>query len=90
MSADRYSLYWCLGQTGWATIQQPDTPEGWVRIYEEEVYQGSPFGRESRHWHLLKTNGVWSGASADLLEAKFPRPEPRRTLSPEALKALER
>jgi hypothetical protein len=90
MSADRYSMYWCLSETGWATIEGRDTSEGWVRIYEEEVYQGSPFGRESRHWRLQRANGTWSVTKADLLETKFPRPVPDRKLSAEALKVLRR
>jgi hypothetical protein len=40
MSADKYSLFWCLSESGWSTIAEEDTPDRWVRIYEERVYQG--------------------------------------------------
>jgi len=88
MSADKFSLFWCLTENGWALIDEATAPGGWVRTYEVRVYQGSPFGRESRTWHLLKTNPNWADEDADQLETRFPRPEPQRTLSPEALKAL--
>jgi len=88
MSADKYSLFWCLKEDGWSSIEEENIPDGWVRIYEVQVYQGSPFGSESRTWHLRKTHTTWNDRDADLLEAKFPRPEPQRTLSPEALKVL--
>jgi hypothetical protein len=88
MSADKYSLFYCLSETGWTTIEEGETPDGWVRIYELKVYQGSPFGRESRTWQEPKTHSDWTNAAADELEKKFPRPERSKELSPEALKGL--
>jgi hypothetical protein len=88
MSADRYSLFNCLTETGWSLIEQASRPDGWIRIYELEVYQGSPFGRESRTWHLIETHPDWNNDAADILEKKFPRPERSRELSAESLKAL--
>lgn len=88
MSADKYSLFYCLSETGWATVEEGSTPDGWVRIYELNVYQGSPFGRESRTWQQPKTHPDWTDAAADELEKKFPRPERSYGLSPETLKAL--
>jgi hypothetical protein len=88
MSADKFSLFYCLTEAGWLLIEETSRPAGWVRIYELKVYQGSQFGQESRTWHLLKTNADWSLETADQLEMKFPRPERSRELSPESLKVL--
>jgi hypothetical protein len=89
MSADKFSLFHCLTETGWLSIEEDECPpDGWVRIYEEVVYQGSPFGRESRHWQKPKTHSSWAEADADLLEKRFPRPQPSSELSPQSLKAL--
>jgi hypothetical protein len=88
MSADKYSLFYCLSETGWSTITEEQLPDGWVRIYELKVYQGSPFGRESQKWQQPKTHPDWTNDAADQLEKKFPKPEGSRELSPEILKAL--
>jgi hypothetical protein len=88
MSADNYSLFYCLSEAGWATIEEGNTPVGWVRIYELKVYQGSPFGRESRNWQQPKTHPDWTDVAADELEKKFPRPDRSNELFPETLKAL--
>ena len=88
MSAESYSQFWCLDNSGWTRIDETQTPEGWVRIYEERVYQGSPFGKTSRVWSLLRTNAGWTDQDADALERRFPRPEPARTLSLESLNSL--
>ncbi|MGA2049158.1 MAG: hypothetical protein ABSG96_15780 [Terracidiphilus sp.] len=88
MSAEKYSVFWCLSESGWTSSSEDSAPDGWVRIYEEKVYQGSTFGRESRTWYLLKTNPSWVGRDADQLERKFSRPEPQTSLSPEDIKAL--
>jgi hypothetical protein len=88
MSADKYSEFYCLTETGWSLIEEGRPPDGWVRIYELRVYQGSPFGRESRTWRAPKTHPDWTKDAADQLEKKFPRPERPHELSPESLKAL--
>lgn len=89
MAADKFSLFHCLTETGWLAIAEDEIPpSGWVRTYEEVVEQGSPFGREGRHWQRPKTNPSWSEEEADLLERRFPRPVPPRKLSPKSLKAL--
>ena len=88
MSADNYSQFYCLTETGWSTIEEGNAPDGWVRICELKVYQGSQFGRESRTWQEPKTHPNWTIDAADLLEKKFPKPERSRELSPEILKAL--
>jgi hypothetical protein len=91
MSTEKYCKFWCLGEAGWIAIQNEDcAPEDCVRIYEEQVYQGSPFGKESRRWSLLKMNPSWTRMDADALESKFPRPEQAKTLSDETLKALQK
>jgi len=88
MSSDRYSQFYCLTKTGWSLIEEGNPPDGWVRIYELKVYQGSPFGRESQTWQEPKTHPDWTSAAANELEKKFPRPERSYELSPEILKAL--
>lgn len=86
MSAEKYSLFYCLTKNGWSSIEEGIEPDGWVRICELEIYQGSPYGRESRHWVRCKTHPEWTSDDADELERKFPRPERSRELSPESLK----
>lgn len=88
MSADKYSQFYCLTENGWSLIEEGNPPDGWVRICELQVYQGSPFGKESRHWQEPKTHPDWTTDDADQLEKKFPRPERSHELSPEILKAL--
>ena len=88
MSADKYSLFYCLTRAGWSFIDEESRPAGWVRIYELKVYQGSSFGRESRKWNLLRTNADLTPEAADLLEKEFPRPERPRRLSIESLRVL--
>jgi hypothetical protein len=88
MSADKYSLFYCLTRAGWSSVAEGSTPDRWVRIYEVNVYQGSPFGPESWTWQSPKTHPDWTDKDADLLEEKFPRPERPHELSPEMLKAL--
>jgi hypothetical protein len=88
MSADNESLFYCLSEDGWSLIEEDNPPNGWVRIYEVRIYQGSQFGRESRHWQGPRTNPAWTEEAADQLEKTFPRPERSRELSPEALKGL--
>jgi hypothetical protein len=88
MSADKFSQFYCLTETGWALIEEGNTPDGWVRIYELKIYQGSPFGRESRTWQQPRMHPDWTEAAADELEKKFPRPERSFELSAETMKTL--
>jgi hypothetical protein len=88
MSSDKNSQFYCLTETGWALIEEGSAPDGWVRICEIKVYQGSPFGRESRTWQEPKTHPDWTDTTADELEKKFPRPGRSLEISPETLKAL--
>jgi len=73
MSSDKFSLFYCLTETGWSPIEEGSRPDGWVRICELKVYQGSPFGKESRHWQTPTTHPDWTESAADELEKKFPR-----------------
>jgi hypothetical protein len=88
MSSDKYSLFYCLTETGWSSIEEGDAPYGWVRICELKVYQGSPFGKESRHWQTPTTHPGWTESAADELEKKFPRPERSLEVSPDFWKGL--
>ena len=88
MSSDKYSQFYCLTEAGWSLIEEENAPDGWIRIYELKVYQGSPFGRESQTWQEPKTHPNWTDGAADELEMKFPRPERSYELSPELLRAL--
>ena len=89
MAYDKFSLFHYLEKDGgWSVGEEGIFPDGWVRVYEEKVYQGSGFGPESRTWHLLKTNPSWTNDDADLLEKKFPKPEKSKSLSLQALKNI--
>ena len=64
MSSDKHSQFYCLTETGWALIEEGSAPDGWVRICELKVYQGSSYGRESRTWQEPKTHPDWTAAAA--------------------------
>jgi hypothetical protein len=88
MSADKYSLFYCLTESGWQPIENEETRvEGWVEIYEVEVYQGSPFGRTSCQSRRLKTNPEFGAEDVKHLEQQFPMPDPLH-ISPEELKRI--
>ncbi len=88
MSAERFSLFHCLTKDGWLpSTEEEERPEGWVRVCEMEVYEGSGFGRESRNWKRCTTNPDFTNEEADLLEIKYPRPSLKlKALFPEALR----
>jgi hypothetical protein len=89
MSADKYSLYYCLTESGWKAVDdETNLVSGWVCLFEKQVYQGSSWGRTSSHWHKLKTNPAWTADDVDRLEKQFPKPEPKSELSPESLRAI--
>ena len=91
MGSDRFSSLRCLTERGWQTLDEAEElPSGWVRVYEVESYQGSPFGRQSYDWKECRTNPQRTTEEADALERTFPRQaaewsEP----SPELLKFLK-
>ena len=55
---------------------------------ELTIYQGSPFGPESRHWNRVWKHPPHSESDADALEAKYPKPEPVTELSAEMVSRL--
>jgi hypothetical protein len=88
MSADKYSEFYCLTVSGWQSIDDASArPDGWIRIYEVIVYQGSPFGRTSRYWILRASNHAVPAEETEDLEQRFPRPEPEK-ITPDILKRL--
>jgi hypothetical protein len=88
MSADKFSIFYCLTESGWQAVKDEHARvEKWVRIYELEVYQGSPIGRTSRHWRLVSTKPEFENEEAGRLEQLFPKPE--RELSPDTIKYLQ-
>jgi hypothetical protein len=89
MSVEKDSLYYCLTKDGWVVIEDDEAlVTGWLRLYRQAIYRGSPFGCTSRQWHLMKTNAACGSDEVELLEKQFPKPEPRKELSPESLRAL--
>jgi hypothetical protein len=88
MSAEKYSLYYCLTRDGWVATEDERTLDGWVRLYEVKVYQRSGWGSTSREWVLTKTNPVLTREEVEQIEEQFPRPKSQRELSPESLKII--
>ena len=88
MAADRFSLFYCLTHSGYFPVAEGEIMEGWILIFEVDVYQGSPFGRESRSWRLLRTNPDWDSRQADSLEGRFARPSRSGQLSDDAIRRL--
>ena len=80
MSSDKFSLFYFLTTEGWLPPVGGDDPPvtGWVRVCELEVYQGSPFGSESRNWKHCRTHPDWTSDEADALEKTYPRPSTKR------------
>jgi hypothetical protein len=91
MGSDKFSLFYCLTDKGWTRLEDDRSPpDGWVRICEVEVYEGSPFGRESRRVKMIRTNPNSTAGEVDALERVFPRPSGWQTPSPELLKFFPR
>ena len=89
MSADRYSSFYALSSKGWLSIaDEQSLATDYVRIYEVETYQGSPFGRTSRHWKMRRQNPTSTDAEANALEDRFPRPAGETELSAASLDFL--
>jgi len=89
MSADKYSLYYCLTAHGWVPVDDEDArAHGWVCFYEIKIEQGSGWGRTDRHWCRPKPNPNCDAKSIRQLEEQFPKPVAQTTLSPDSLKAL--
>lgn len=90
MSADKYSLFYCLTESGWQPIESENSPtEGWVAIWEIAVYQGSPFGRTSSHPRRLKVNPAIGAEDLERLEQQFPVPDPSRISADELKRILD-
>lgn len=88
MSADKYSVFYCLTESGWQPIENEDTPvEGWVGTCEVVICQGSPFGRTSSHRRRLKVNPKSTAEDAMRLKQQFAMPDPLY-ISPDELKRL--
>lgn len=90
MSADKETILYhlkSLDVPAWVIAKDDDELD---RLLSSEltVYQGSPFGRGSRHWNRVWIHPTLSESDAAALEAKYPKPEPSTELSPEMLNRL--
>jgi hypothetical protein len=90
MSADKETILYHLkpgDAPAWVTAEDDDDSD---RLLSSEltIYQGSPFGKESRHWNRVWKHPTLSESDAAALEAKYPKPEPSAELSPEMLSRL--
>jgi hypothetical protein len=88
MSADREFVLYHLMPTvppSWISGDDGSEPDDRLLSCRLEIYQGSPFGRESRHWKRVWAHPNLSVQQADELEAQHPKPESPSELSPEML-----
>jgi hypothetical protein len=92
MSADRQTLLYHLVSSGtphWiATEDDAPVPEDRLLSFELEIYQGSPFGRESRHWKQVGKRASLTDIQVSELIATYPKPQRTMELSTEALARL--
>lgn len=89
MSYDSYSIVYHLTPQGWQV--EPDNggpPTDRLITAELQVYQGSGFGRESRHWATVWTSPGLSAEEIAALETRFPKPKRSTELSEETLLKL--
>jgi hypothetical protein len=92
MSADRQLVLYHLMPTeppSWVSGDDDSAPDGRLLSSELEIYQGSGFGEESRHWTLVWAHPSLGVQQVDDLEAKYPKPL-RRELSPEMLARISK
>ena len=92
MSYDSYSIVYHLTPQGWQ-VERDDgyLPTDRLLTAELQVYQGSGFGRESRHWKTVWTSPGLSAEEIATLETRFPKPKQSTELSEETLlKLLEK
>jgi hypothetical protein len=92
MSADRQSIFYHLVSASsphWVSgADDSSIPADRLVSFELQIYQGSPFGPESRHWKQAGNRaGLTTTQIADLLEA-YPRPERANELSADTLARL--
>jgi hypothetical protein len=92
MSADRQTILYHLVSTPtlrWIVARDDSSvPVDRLVSFELEIYQGSPFGRESRHWKRVgHQDGLTDNQIAELVE-KHPKPARASELSAEGLAEL--
>lgn len=74
MSYDHYRLKYDLTTNGWIHENAASLPGLIAETWEIEVYQGSEFGKESRHWHRLQFSPALAEEQRAELHKKFPFP----------------
>jgi hypothetical protein len=77
MSADKFTLFYCLTENGWQSpteVEDASLPDGWIRIYEVTFYQGSPHGQQNEQWRPCRTKENWRNSDVDEVEQKYQRP----------------
>ena len=92
MSADHQFITYHLVSTPlphWvSSTDDSSIPADRLVSFDLEIYQGSPFGRESRHWKQVgNQDGLTHTQIAELME-KYPKPERSSELSAESLGKL--
>ena len=71
MSYDHYRNIYYLTTSGWIHEDVASLPESIAEVWEIEVYQGSGFGKESRHCHMLRFNPAFTEDQRAELHKKF-------------------
>ena len=74
MSYDHYRSKYYLTMNGWIHEGAPCLPEDHAETWEEKVYQGSGFGKESTHWRILWSNPSFTAQQRVELHERFPFP----------------
>jgi hypothetical protein len=74
MSYDHYHLTYHLTTDGWIREGAASLPDLIAETWENEVYQGSGFGKESQHWRMLRSSPAFTEEQRAELHQKFPLP----------------
>ena len=74
MSYDRYSIQHELTAAGWNPPGEPGIHGSPIEIWEQNIYQGSGFGRQSESWRCKWADPGFSEADRSALRTRFPFP----------------
>lgn len=92
MSADRQTIVYHLVSAPtphWVSdTDDSSIPADRLVSFELEIYQGSPFGPELRHWRQVGKSPSLTDIQVSELTATYPKPERTMELSKTALAGL--
>jgi hypothetical protein len=74
MSYDKSETDYCLIATGWVLANAVPPNETVIERWTEKTYQGSGYGKESKHPEMTWSNPDFTQEQRGVLHVKFPPP----------------